>query len=108
MSDDGHYLVLSATSPQADILAWAILVCKNAGLIVERPREWETPKEFCARIGISGQTLIRKLRDPRRPEIDLIRGRPKGRLKFLAATKRFEAFCLNQPSPINHQLLCPA
>lgn len=69
---------------------------RGAGYIVCLPRDWETPIEFCDRLDICRMTLIRKLRDPRRPHVDLQRAnRGKGRLKLIASNPIFEAFVLD-------------
>lgn len=88
---------------------WAVAFLQREGYVVEMPREWERPQAFCARVGICQQTLIRKLRDPRRPNVDVQRGnRGQGRVKFIASNTRFDAFCRDGKPTAHDSTAAPA
>jgi len=53
---------------ELDCLLQAIAYLQNHGYIVtEHSADWETPSQFCKRLGICAQTLIRKLASPHCP-----------------------------------------
>lgn len=68
---------------------------EGRGWIVQRPRDWEKPNAFCRRLGISGKTLHKKLKERNCPRLGLDRGE-HGRLRALAATAAFEEFCTRE------------
>ena len=80
-----------ATKRQA-ITNWALSWLREEGYRCEIPLEWESPRRFCARLGISGKLLSKKLRAKACPPIDVSRG-PSGRLLEIASNTDFEAFC---------------
>jgi len=84
-------LTLSPSTPTEDLIRWSLEFLREHGYVCELPREWETPREFCSWVGIGSQTLTRRLRDPRRPHVDLIAG-PSGRTKLIASNSRFDVF----------------
>ncbi len=94
-------ILLSAADPRVVLRCLdrtlAERICRDylteRGWLVQMPHEWERPNDFCARLGIGSQTLIRKLKDRHRPPVAQHRGKT-GRLVELAATKAFEEFCL--------------
>ena len=82
---------------------------RKAGYICEVPRNWETPREFCDRVGIRQQTLCRKMHDPRVPHVDLQRANHgKGRVKLIASNSVFEAFILDGKRTAHDSTAAPA
>ncbi len=89
---DGLRMILRGIAPDFLEKVFAEWM-RERGWMVERPLAWEFPAQFCHRIGISPQTLNRKLADPKRPPCRQDRG-PAGRLRRLSASPSFVAFCL--------------
>lgn len=74
-----------------------IELLRAQGYVVEQPRAWEKPIDLCRRLGIAGQTLSRKIRDPKRPHVDAHRS-ATGRILAIASNSLFDAFCVaNKP-----------
>lgn len=67
---------------------------KAEGYAIHQPRKYETPGEFCARNKISHATLLRKVADQRRPDVEILRTRgERGNIQYLASNPAFDAFC---------------
>jgi hypothetical protein len=81
-------------STREELVSWAKQFLQEEGFAVLEIHDWETPSAFCNRLGISAKTFTAKLRDPRCPAVDLLRGQQgKGRLRMIASNPAFEKFC---------------
>lgn len=65
---------------------------KLHGYGIYRLGEWEAPRVFCERVGISPSTLARKMKSRKCPEVEVERG-PSGRLLRILSNPAFEQFC---------------
>ena len=64
----------------------------KAGYAVTRNESpWETPGEFCNRVGLNHGSFARSLRAPCRPQVELSRG-PAGRVLLLRSNQEFETW----------------
>jgi len=109
------FLNLCPSNPLEGLEQWALLFLRARGWVCEIPRQWETPGEFMARLGVNHSQFNRRIHDKRSPLpkdcIHWCSGTNRRRVRALAATKAFETFCLtnrneqaHQLSTINHQL----
>ena len=61
---------------------------------VERPHDWETPRELCTRLDINIQTWVRRTKYRQCPSFETIRGK-LGRRSFVRSTPQLEKFLTN-------------
>lgn len=76
-------IALSATTPE-EIDAFTAEWLQGRGYTIIPPNQEETPRELCRRLGISGDTLRRRLRSRWCPPIPVSRS-ASGRLVALAS-----------------------
>lgn len=77
---------------------WAVEWLRGRGFAVGRFSDWETPKAFCARLGISKMTFIRKTRDQRACGLfEAHWGPSRHNIVQLASSPEFDAFVKTDP-----------
>lgn len=108
-------LQISPTNPLEGLREWAVTFLRSQGALVAldheaeqaaatflrerdyaiaKNREWESAQAFCQRLGICQHTMIRKLKDPRCPDVHVERYQNgKGRLRAISSNALFDAFC---------------
>src|SRR5438309_39944 len=84
-------LIAEVLGPQQEEAAITLL--RSRGYTVALPRDWETPTDFCRRIGIVPQTFSRLVRHPDRPDLEIDWGAMKKRVLRLSSNPAFEDFC---------------
>lgn len=86
-------------SADAALEKWAKGFLEKRGYAVATAhQQWETPAQFCKRLGIHYMTFDRTLDEKGHPNVVLRRG-PAGRLIELLSNQEFDAFCRrNKPA----------
>lgn len=69
----------------------AVMFLATRGIVVSMPGAWETPGEFCVRVGISCRHFSRVFRSRWAPQIQSERG-ITGRLIRVRSTPEFDAY----------------
>ncbi len=87
---------LDVTAPSEEVVTeWAIAHLKARGYVfAETLGSRETIGAFIRRLGISLETLHRRLSDPTCPQVEILHARPPGkRMAAIRSNEAFEAFC---------------
>ncbi len=87
---------LDVTAPSEEVATeWAVAHLKARGYVfAETLGNRETIGAFIQRIGISYDTLYRRLSDPTCPKVEILQARPPGkRMAAIRSNEAFEAFC---------------
>jgi hypothetical protein len=90
--DDVRVSLIVEGSTEEALEQWARKFLQGRGFSVAAPHEnWETVKQFCARLRITYQTLPRNMARPACPSV-LVRRGPTGRLVELLSNEQFDNF----------------
>ena len=90
-------LCLRPHGVRAQVIAWAMKFLRAEGYTVSMEDHWETQTHICKRLGISADTLTRRIADWRRcqrqPGLKFEHGPGGKNLLRIASNNAFDTFC---------------
>lgn len=89
-------LTLTLTAPEKDLEAWAIAFLKSRDFSISKNRDWLPIREYAKSRGVCFQTVSRRLKDPRCPEVATgYTSNGAGRVRIIAPNAAFDRFLGN-------------